>query len=165
MDHVRIPESYVSADTEEHIQSLKTLIRDLEGALTAKDTYISRLYSELENIRIHYSNLEKELQSSKSINQPTSRDEAHHVYSNTNSDTRISQLLTKVNDLEMQLTKKNSECEDLQRKIASLQSELKEAHDLLASKLESLSGLGGSLVESVHLSLLPDYERKDFSHK
>ena len=158
-----------SADSQERIQSLTTRIRELEGTLTTKDTCISHLYAELENIQIHYSNLEKKLQSSKSVNQPSNRDEAQHLYSNTNSqkipDTRISQLKTKVNDLEMQLTLKNSECEDLQKRIASLQSELKEAQDLLAYKLESLSGSGESMVESVHLSLPPGYKRKDYSYK
>ena len=154
-----------SADTEEHTQSLTTRISELEGTLTTKDTYISHLCVELENIRIHYSNLEKKLESSKSINQPSSRDESQHLYSNTISqkipDTRISQLLTKVTDLEMQFALKNSECEDLQKKIASLKSELKEAQDLLASNLESLNGSGESMVESVYLSLPPGFKRNN----
>ena len=155
-----------SAETEEHLVSLTTRIRELEDALTAKDTYISHVCSELESIRIHYSKLEEELESFKSVNQPSSRNEGQLFSSNSNSqrtaNIMMSQFKTKFDELEMDLTLKRSECDALQEKVTSLQSELKEAQDLLASKLETPSKFGESLVESVHLSLPPDYTRKDF---
>ena len=164
-----------SADTEERITSLTvhireqtTHIRELEDKLTTRDTYISRSYSELETFRIHYSNLEKELQTLKSANQPRSRDEANQLYENTYSQRTpdsILQFKTKVDDLEILLTLKNSECEDLQRKVVSLQSDLREAQDVLAAKLESPREVGESLIESVHLSLPPGFTRKDYSYK
>ena len=74
-------------------------------------------------------------------------------------------LATRIRELQDTLTTKDSECYALQKTVTSLQSELKEAQDLLASKLETPSKFGESLVESVHLSLPPDYTRKDFSYK
>ena len=157
-----------SADTENRITSLTTRIRELEDKLTTKDTYISRLHSELENIRIHYSILEKELQTLKSANQPRSRNEANQLYSNTNpqiTPDSILQFKSKFEDLLMQLTLEKSECEDLQRKVVSLQSELKEAQDVLAAKLESPRESDGSLMESVNHSLPPGFTRQDYSYK
>ena len=157
-----------SADKEDRITSLTTRIRELEDKLTTRDTYISRLYSELETFRIHYSNLEKELQTLKSANQPRSRDETNQLCGNTDpqrTPDTILQFKTKVEDLEMQLTLKNSECEDLQRKVVSLQSELREAQDVLAAKLESPRESDESLIESVHLSLPPGFSRQDYSYK
>ena len=122
------------------------------------------MYSELEHIRTHYSNLEKELESLKSVNQPSSRNEAHQFSSNSNN-IMMSQFKTTIDELEMDLTLKRSECDDLHKKVTSLQSELKEAQDLLAYKLETPSKFGESLVESVHLSLPPGYTRKDFTCK
>ena len=157
-----------SADTEERIREQTTHIRELEDKLTTKDTFISRLHSELETFRIHYSNLEKELQTLKSANQPRSRDETYQLYGNTNpqrTPDSILQFKTKVDDLEILLTLKNSECEDLQRKVVSLQSDLREAQDVLAAKLESPREVGESLIESVHLSLPSGLTRKDYSYK
>ena len=156
-----------SADKEERITSLTTRIRELEDKLTTKDTYISRLYSELETFRIHYSNLEKELQTLKSANQTRSGNEAYQLYGNTNPQRTPDSILqrTKVQDLELQLTLKNSECEDLQRKVVSLQSDLREAQDMLAAKLESPREVGESLMESVHPSLPPGFTRQDYSYK
>ena len=121
---------------------------------------------EMSNSKLRVDSLNEECSLLKIEIEKRSGDSRHgSATKSAETEEHLVSLTTRIKELEDALTAKDSECDALQEKVTSLQSELKEARNLLAYKLETPSKFGGSLVESVHLSLLPDYTRKDFSYK
>ncbi|KAI6660849.1 hypothetical protein LOD99_13573 [Oopsacas minuta] len=149
-----------STRTDEEILSLKQQIKQLKDIIAVKDNVIQKFSdSEVVTLQKKYSELERELRHLKDTTNPPNITHEERISGTTGR--KIVSLEEKIGELEIDLTLKTSECDDLKREVVSLKSELKEAQDILASKLERSEDLAGL---SVSQSLGADFNRKDYTY-
>ena len=163
-----------SAETE--VSLLKARSAELERELAMKEQLIEQLSkgpaeSEYEMLRNNYFQLENELIQLKQRGAAAPNSFKSEIQSRiTHSEVAASEkreLQEEVEELKLDLTLKTSECDDLKNKVTSLGSELREARDLLASKLYRTSEIEERETErdvcglSVSQSLGAEFKRSD----